>query len=158
MLSSNPIWKHTKKAPKMVTPSSLPLLSLLTFLELIAGSDPTSADTYTPEPQPPRTPSTPLALTAYSTHKHTQLRVFLFFFFASVLLSQPPPQTGNLSFHSSSSSFSGPLIPSFSLSSSLHSLLLFLSYVPLFQFAFSSSHSSLTCRCAPPCFNGALIA
>lgn len=88
MLSSNPIWKHTKKAPKMVTPSSLPLLSLLTFLELIAGSDPTSADTYTPEPQPPRTPSTPLALTAHSTHKHTQLRVFLFFFFC---LCPPQP-------------------------------------------------------------------
>lgn len=59
----------------MVTPSSLPLLSLLTFLELIAGSDPTSADTYTPEPQPPRTPSTPLALTAHSTHKHTHTQI-----------------------------------------------------------------------------------
>lgn len=55
---------------------------------------------------------------------------------ASVLLCQPPPQTGNLSFHSSSF---GPLIPSFLLSRH-PSILLFFSLIhsltELFLFTF----------------------
>lgn len=144
----------------MVTPSP-PLLSLLTFLEVTAGSDPTSTDTHTRATAPVYALH-PSPLMDHSTHKHTQLRDFFFFFPASVLLSQPPPQTGNLSFHSSSS---GPLIPSFSLSLSLYSLLLFFSHVHRSAQSFSlffapTSHliffSSTTVPL--PGFNGTLIA
>lgn len=55
-----------------------------------------------PKPQPLYMPSTPHSLIDHSTHKHTQRTHTAegFFFSASVLLSQPPPQTGNLSFQS----------------------------------------------------------
>lgn len=106
---------------------SLTLVSSPTLLEVITASDPTSADTYTPPP-PSFKP-----LMDHSTHKHTHRRGF--FSPASVLFSQPPPQTGNLSFHSSSYS-SGPHIPLFFLYLFLHYLLFLLFLHLLLRYPF----------------------
>lgn len=99
----------------------LPLLSLLTFLEVIAASDPTSADTYTFELQPPHRPSALPPLMDHSTHKLTQLRNS--FFFSCIC---PPQPTA-----SSDRKPQFPLLLLLLLWAS-HSLFLFL-FIPLFS-------------------------
>lgn len=122
-----------KTDPKMVT-LSLTLVSSLTFLEVITASDPTSADTYTPKPQPPFTPPRPppsfKPLMDHSTHKHTHRRGFFFLLLsssASHLLKQetsvstplPPPL--------------GPIFPfSFCIYFFIISSLTFIALLPLY--------------------------
>lgn len=139
------IWRNKRTGPNMVT-SSFPFLTLLTFLEVIARSDPTSSDTYALQPQPPPvTPSTPHPwwITQH-TNTHTAER----FFFFPLCLCPPQP---------AASSDRKPQFPLLLLWA-LHSLFLFIPSLSAFVFLLQLSILELLLFIVPPSLSPAPLA